>query len=63
MLAILALLFPLLAIHAYCLRRARRTLNRMMRPAEHWEANDLDHWLSLIEPFPLGGDRHPNPRP
>ena len=33
--------------------RARRRAARMMRPADQWTAADTEHWLGLIEPFPL----------
>jgi len=39
-------------------RRARRDATHLMRPADEWDAEDVDRWLALIEPFPL---RNPAP--
>ena len=50
---LLGLLLPLLAAQAVCLRLARSKAGRMMRPGELWDAEDLDRWLELIEPFPF----------
>jgi hypothetical protein len=36
-----------------CGRLARRKDAAMMRPADEWDAGDVDRWLALIEPFPL----------
>ena len=44
----------LLPAHALCVRWARRRRARLMRPAELWDGDDVDRWLALIEPFPLG---------
>lgn len=35
-------------------RRARRDATHLMRPADEWDEADVDRWLALIEPFPLG---------
>jgi hypothetical protein len=43
-------------------RRARRDATRLMRPADEWEAEDLDRWLALIEPFPLRKPTHDRKR-
>lgn len=53
MLALLALVTLLLLLQWVCVRRARRRAAHLMRPASEWEAEDLDRWLALIEPFPL----------
>jgi hypothetical protein len=34
-------------------RRARRLAACRTRPADEWDAEDVDRWLALIEPFPL----------
>jgi hypothetical protein len=39
-------------------RRARRDATRLMRPADEWDAEDVDRWLALIEPFPLRKPTH-----
>ncbi len=39
-------------------RRARRDTARLMKPAEEWDAEDVDRWLALIEPFPLRKPTH-----
>jgi len=39
-------------------RRARRDATHLMRPADEWEAEDVDRWLALIEPFPLRKPTH-----
>jgi len=41
-----------------CSRRARRGAARLMRPADEWDAEDVDFWLERIEPFPL----YPQPK-
>lgn len=53
MTTLLALIVVLLLGQWLCARRARRTLSRMMRPADDWDAEDTESWLALIEPFPL----------
>lgn len=35
-------------------RRARRDAARLLKPADDWDEADVDRWLALIEPFPLG---------
>jgi hypothetical protein len=56
---LLLLIASLLAAQWACGRAARRTATRMMaRPVEDWDGEDVDHWLALIEPFPL-----PDPDP
>jgi hypothetical protein len=50
LLLLLALLPPAGWLFA---RRARRLASRWTRPAEEWDAEDVDRWLALIEPFPL----------
>jgi len=54
---LLLILAALVPAHALCVRWARRRRARLMRPAELWEAEDVDRWLALIEPFPLGRER------
>jgi hypothetical protein len=39
-------------------RRARRDAARLLKPADEWEDADVDRWLALIEPFPLGKPTH-----
>jgi hypothetical protein len=39
-------------------RRARRDAAHLMRPADEWDAEDVDRWLALIEPFPLRKPTH-----
>ena len=39
-------------------RRARRDALRHFKPAEEWDAEDVDRWLALIEPFPLRNPSH-----
>ena len=58
-LALLLLLAALAAGHAGCMVRARRKASRLMRPAADLEPEDVDRWLSLIEPFPLGRPSRP----
>jgi hypothetical protein len=55
----LAFLALLLLAHVACARLARRAAGRLMRPADELEAEDVDRWLELIEPFPLGQPRTP----
>lgn len=57
---ILALFAALLVAHLHCARRMRRVRQKMMRPGDSWEPEDLDAWLALIETFPLDRDRHVN---
>jgi len=59
MTALLTFLALLLLAHVACVRLARRTAGRLMRPADELEAEDVDRWLELIEPFPLGEARTP----
>lgn len=58
-LALMLLLVALAAGHAGCRARARRRTSRLMRPAADLEPEDVDRWLSLIEPFPLGRTTRP----
>lgn len=51
---LLLILAALLPAHVLCVRRARRRRAHLMRPAELWDCEDVDRWLGLIEPFPLG---------
>ena len=51
---LLSLFASLLTAQAICARRAKRETQHMMRSGDLWEAEDLDRWLELIEPFPLG---------
>ena len=57
---LMILLAPLLVAQVACLRRARERVQRMMRHGEDWDPEDLDHWLALIETFPLGEGRSAN---
>ena len=50
----MTLLAALLAAQIACQRRANARVQRMMRSGDEWEAEDIDHWLALIETFPLG---------
>lgn len=54
----LALFALLLTAQLVCARRMRRVQQRMMKPGETWDPEDLDAWLALIETFPLGKERH-----
>ena len=54
MIVLLTLVALLLVLQLCCARRARNSVSRMMGPAEEWEPEDVDGWLDLIEPFPLG---------
>ena len=54
MTVLLTMALLLLAVQAYSRRLARRSDHRqLMRPADEWDAEDVDRWLDLIEPFPL----------
>ena len=50
---LIGLVAILILLQWACGRLARRSVSRMMRPAEEWEPEDVDRWLDLIEPFPL----------
>ena len=56
----LALFAALLAAHFVCARRMRSVQQKMMRPGDSWDPDDLDAWLALIEIFPLDKDRPVN---
>jgi len=58
MMTLLLLAAALLAGQWLCGRRARRDATRLMRPADEWDAEDVDRWLALIEPFPLRKPTH-----
>jgi len=58
MLTILLLTVAILLGQWILNRRARREATHLMRPADEWDAEDVDRWLALIEPFPL---RKPTP--
>ncbi len=53
MTVLLALATLLLLAHWRCARLAKHTQHQLMRPADQLEADDVDRWLDLIEPFPL----------
>ena len=53
MTTIAILVLSVLAAHAVLRGRTRRRAAFMMRPAALWTDDDTQHWLSLIEPFPL----------
>ena len=53
---LVGLLAALLIVQLVCLRQARRKVEHMMRPGEHWDGEDIDRWLALIETFPLGDE-------
>ena len=53
MTVLLTLLSLLLLAHWHCARLARHSQHQLMRPADELEADDVDLWLDLIEPFPL----------
>ena len=50
---LLVLAIGLAATQAASARSARASARRRMRPGGDWEADDVDYWLALIEPFPL----------
>jgi hypothetical protein len=52
---LIGLVAILILLQWACGRLARRSVSRMMRPAEDWEPEDVDRWLDLIESFPLEG--------
>jgi hypothetical protein len=56
--ALLGLSFALLLGQWLCGRAAFRAAAAWIRPAEEWDGEDVERWLSLIEPFPL---RRPTP--
>jgi hypothetical protein len=62
MLTLLILIGALLLGQWICGRLARRKVARMMRPADDWDGGDVDRWLALIEPFPLGNSPSSRPR-
>ena len=47
------LLMSLTATHLATRGRVRGKRASMIRPADEWTGEDVRHWLSLIEPFPL----------
>ena len=53
MFTLLALVLLLLLGQTLCLRLARRSDSRLMRPAEDLEPEDVDRGLDLIEPCDL----------
>ena len=53
MTTLLILAAALVLLSALCARRARRGYARMMRHPDHWDGEDVERWLDLIEPFPL----------
>jgi hypothetical protein len=53
MATIATLVLAVLTAQAALRGRARRKAALMMRPAEQWTDADTQHWLGLIEPFPL----------
>jgi len=57
---LLSLLAALLAAQSALQGRARAHVQRMMRSGDEWDPGDLDRWLALIEPFPLGDERSAN---
>ncbi len=54
MLSFVLLITLLLAGQTLCALLARRDRRHLMRPGTEWTPEDLDHWLALIETFPLG---------
>jgi hypothetical protein len=51
---LLGLTALLLVAQALCVRAARRDAAQALdRPAEEWDAEDVERWLALIEPTPI----------
>ena len=59
MFVLLGVTTGVLLVTLVSLRAAQRQGFCVTRPADEWTADDVDHWLDLIEPFPL---RHPTRR-
>ena len=57
MTALLSTLAILAAAQFWCGRLARRGDHRLMRPADQLDADDVDCWLDLIEPYTIPDSR------